>query len=55
MSDIQIIKLTTTSNFRFIFDERELTPDSVIQEFLITVTDGKKFQTKFYNLNLIFP
>ena len=36
-----------------IFDEGELTADSVIKDFLITATDGKNYQTKFYNLDVI--
>jgi hypothetical protein len=36
-----------------IFSEGELQPDSVIQEFLITAADGKKYRTKHYNLDAI--
>lgn len=36
-----------------IFDEGELSPDSVIQESLITAADGKNYQTKFFNLDMI--
>jgi hypothetical protein len=36
-----------------IFDERELAPDSVIQEFLITAPDGKNYRTNSYNLDMI--
>ncbi|GKT10981.1 RhuM family protein [Desulforhabdus sp. TSK] len=36
-----------------IFDEGELVEDSVIQEFLITASDGKNYRTKYYNLDMI--
>ncbi|MHC1730359.1 MAG: virulence RhuM family protein [Syntrophobacteraceae bacterium] len=36
-----------------IFDEGELAADSVIQEFLITASDGKNYRTKYYNLDMI--
>ena len=36
-----------------IFEEGELADDSVIKDFLITATDGKKYQTKFFNLDVI--
>lgn len=36
-----------------IFEEGELTADSVIQDFLTTAADGKNYQTKFYNLDVI--
>ena len=36
-----------------IFEEGELAADSVIKDFLTTATDGKNYQTKFYNLDVI--
>lgn len=36
-----------------IISEGELLGDSVIKEFLITAADGKKYRTKFYNLDMI--
>ncbi|MEI8172425.1 MAG: virulence RhuM family protein [Deltaproteobacteria bacterium] len=36
-----------------IFEERELASDSVIKDFLTTAADGKNYQTKFYNLDVI--
>jgi len=36
-----------------IFDDTELSPDSVIQEYLITASDGKGYRTKHYNLQAI--
>ena len=35
-----------------IFEEGELA-DSVIKDFLTTAADGKNYQTKFYNLDVI--
>jgi hypothetical protein len=32
---------------------RELREDSVVKEFLTTAADGKKYQTRFYNLDVI--
>ena len=40
-------------HLRNIFAEGELQADSVIKEFLITAADGKNYQTKFYNLDVI--
>jgi hypothetical protein len=37
-------------HLRNIFAEGELQPDSVIQEFLITAADGKRYRTNHYNL-----
>lgn len=36
-----------------IFEEGELEENSVCQDFLLTATDGKKYNTKHYNLDLI--
>jgi len=36
-----------------IFEEGELEAKSVIKDFLITAADGKKYQTKFFNLDVI--
>jgi hypothetical protein len=48
---------TTVANINIhlknIFDEGELKPDSVIKDYLITASDGKKYNTKFYNLDAI--
>ena len=35
------------------FKEGELNKDSVIKEFLTTASDGKKYKTKYYNLDVI--
>ena len=42
-----------TQHLKNIFDEEELQEDSVIKEFLITTSDGKKYKTKFYNLDAV--
>jgi hypothetical protein len=36
-----------------LFSEEELNVNSVIKDFLITAADGKNYQTKFYNLDVI--
>lgn len=36
-----------------IFKERELNRDSVVKESLTTAADGKKYRTKYYNLDVI--
>jgi hypothetical protein len=40
-------------HIKTIFDDNELLPESVIKEYLITAADGKKYNTKHYNLQLI--
>lgn len=36
-----------------IFNTNELNPNSVIEEFSVTASDGKNYKTKFYNLDAI--
>ena len=36
-----------------IFDDKELERDSVVKEYLITASDGKRYRTKHYNLDMI--
>jgi hypothetical protein len=36
-----------------IFREGELQPDSVVKEYLTTASDGKKYKTRFYSLDVI--
>jgi hypothetical protein len=36
-----------------IFKEGELQADSVVKEYLTTASDGKRYKTKFYNLDVI--
>jgi hypothetical protein len=40
-------------HIRNIFQEGELRQDSVVKEFLTTAADGKNYQTRFYNLDVI--
>lgn len=40
-------------HLRNIFDDGELSSDSVTEEFSATATDGKNYKTKFYNLDAI--
>ncbi len=42
-----------TMHIKNIFDEGELNEDSVCKDLLHTATDGKKYNTKHYNLDLI--
>ena len=47
----------TKQNIRFhinnCFKEKELNSNSVVKESLTTVKDGKKYNTKYYNLEVI--
>jgi hypothetical protein len=40
-------------HIRNLFKEKELREDSVLKEFLTTAADGKNYQTRFYNLDVI--
>ncbi|MGA2798955.1 MAG: RhuM family protein [Thermoguttaceae bacterium] len=40
-------------HIRNVFEEKELEAESVIKEYLITAADGKNYQTKCYNLDMI--
>jgi hypothetical protein len=42
-----------SKHLKNIFDERELVENSVISKMEITASDGKKYETKFYNLDAI--
>ena len=42
-----------TIHINNIFKEQELQKESVCKESLLTATDGKKYSTKFYNLDVI--
>jgi len=61
LAQSQLAKLFQTSipnvsmHIRNIFNENELHSDSVVKEFLTTAADGKKYQTRFYNLDVIIP
>lgn len=49
----QTTKQNISLHIRNIFAEGELTPDRVVKEYLTTATDGKKYQTRFYNLEVV--
>jgi hypothetical protein len=40
-------------HLRNIFEEGELNENSVTEEFSVTATDGKKYRTRHYNLDVI--
>ena len=44
---------TVNEHLQNIFEERELSPDSVIRKFRITAADGKTYDTQHYNLDVI--
>ena len=59
LSQNQMAELFQTSipnvsmHIRNVFAEGELQPGSVVKEFLTTAADGKNYQTKFYDLDVI--
>lgn len=59
LTQLEIAELfqTTKNNISIhtkkIFQEGELAPDSVVKQSLTTAADGKRYRTKFYNLDLI--
>ena len=59
LSQNQMAELFQTSvpnvsmHIRNVFAEGESQPGSVVKEFLTTAADGKNYQTKFYNLDVI--
>lgn len=46
-------KRTVSEHIRNVFKEGELSEDSVVRKFRITAEDGKRYQTNFYNLDVI--
>jgi hypothetical protein len=44
---------TINEHIQNIFEERELTADSVVRKFRITAADGKSYETAHYNLDVI--
>jgi len=44
---------TINEHIKNVFLERELAENSVIRNFRITAADGKKYETNFYNLDVI--
>lgn len=59
LTQTQMVELFETSKQNVslhtnnIFKEKELDVDSVVKEFLTTAADGKKYRTKYYNLDVI--
>lgn len=59
LSQLEIAELFQTSkqnvslHARNIFEDNELKPEAVVKESLTTASDGKKYRTKLYNLDLI--
>ena len=49
MQTKQNVSLRVTNCFK----EKELEQKSVVKEYLTTAFDGKKYKTKFYNLDVI--
>ena len=46
---------TINEHIQNIFEERELSPDSVIRKFRITAANGKSYETQHYNLDVKNP
>ncbi|MFC1771460.1 virulence RhuM family protein [Candidatus Margulisiibacteriota bacterium] len=46
-------RVTITDHINNVFIEGELNKDSVCRKFLHTAKDGKKYETQFYNLDVI--
>jgi len=46
-------KRTISEHISNIFKEGELDENSVIRNFRTTATDGKEYQVKYYNLDMI--
>src|SRR4030067_359409 len=59
LSQAQLVKLFKTSkqnislHINNIFNEAELDTNSVVKEYLTTASDGKKYRTNHYNLDVI--
>ena len=46
-------KANVSEHIKHIFEEEELKEDSVVRKFRTTASDGKSYQTKYYNLDMI--
>lgn len=46
-------KANISEHIKHIFDEEELNENSVVREFRTTAADGKSYNTKYYNLDMI--
>ena len=49
----QTSKQNISLHINNIFKEGELDSESVVKDYLTTATDGKKYRTKYYNLDII--
>jgi hypothetical protein len=49
----QTTKQNVSLHIKNIFAEKELSEETVVKEFLTTARDGKNYQTRFYNLDVI--
>lgn len=49
----QSSKANISEHIKHIFEEGELEENSVVRNFRTTAADGKTYNTKFYNLNMI--
>lgn len=49
----QTTKQNISLHLKNIFEDEELTEDRVVKDYLTTAVDGKNYQTKFYNLEVI--
>lgn len=50
---LQTTKQNISSHIQNIFKEQELVEDSVVKDFLTTAADGKDYNVKYYNLDVI--
>ena len=46
-------KANLSEHIKHIFEEEKLEEDSVVRKFRTTAADGKSYQTKYYNLDMI--
>lgn len=46
-------KANVSEHIKHIFEEEELEEDSVVRNFRTAAADGKSYQTKYYNLDMI--
>ena len=59
LTQAQLVELYQTSksniseHIKHIFEEQELDEKSVVRNFRTTASDGKDYNTKFYNLDMI--
>ena len=49
----QTTKQNISQHIKNIFEESELEPNLVVKDLLTTAADGKSYNTKYYNLDLI--